>query len=271
MNVLTVTFLAALVTAATTVLLDGALATRVDELRRRRPPNVGISLFYRALLQKIDIRLNEVFSLMPGSAKFPCDRKSARQTLANMHDKGAEADRSFVAGLRDYVEKSLKRYNDIACGVLSKYPDVITEKEQRRAFESSVNTLKFNDHSDGFLFLTYMNDSGTDVTGYLDNLMFYATLQTNGRSPGDLMRTIAGYGVQYRLTIFKDPLKTEKGRLFEIENKIHALSEAFVKPFDQWLQTYDIDRMRRNDLPNALKTYKDSMFFMKCYVWVCLS
>lgn len=195
--------------------------------------------------------------------------------MSNVYQTVVGMDKSFAAGLENFVNAAMENYNSWTYKLLFDYRDEITGKQQHDTFEWILRNLEFQDKTDGFPFMTYLHDSGIDVTGYLDNLTFYTMLLYNANSrrmsPEDVMRKIDALGrseKRFQFSCIKPCLTNatiyKKNHLLKVEFKMHMLSEVFQTFAIQWLQTYDVDYIRRRKLPNNMLMYTDQMFFMEC-------
>lgn len=274
---------AAIVLVALAVATVKGLSVPIDQLRTRRQADVGSSLLLLSNFVGLGI-YTEIFPDSGPVAIMQVDRKSGRNTVAEVYETLNAWDATLPDRVRSYADTVLKRYNRTAVEYLNAAP-------MRTAWTVFAVTVQTDAY--GYPFFTYLNDTGADVEPLCDNVLFYKFLPSpddDGVGGGgvarfaDIDKRIRSFGlVDDSADAFEDGSNdgSKDGsndgsndglndgestdvetKFADLQKKLQTLSKAFRKGYPGWL--YAADPSKRFKLSASLQRYLDLMDKTSC-------
>lgn len=246
-------------------------AIRIEDLRKKRPVEcTGL----------VPLLLHDGGPVIPfptiveetGRLRFNFKRKNGRNSIDKIRNKLTETDGKFARAVNKYVSSLVTEYNGIVHQYLSRWGQKIIEDDV--SYNKAIDAIGFQDKSDNFAFLSYLNDTGSDTERIFDNLLFYTVPRSEESSNSkrrivdDQIQILSRWGLHpvtpFRITedFWITTLRIAK-KLSTLETNLHWLSKIFSKGFLQWLRVY-----HQNDTSEKQRNYIITNFPVLCKIWV---
>lgn len=251
-------------------------AVRIQDLRKRRPvEHVGLA---QVLLHDLDERsAYSAILFRLGIVHVPVDRLNGRQTIGNVDRKLNEFDGKFAKAAAAYVRSVTAGYNAIVHRYLSAYGSNIAADME--LYARAFRAIEFDDKSDGFAVISYLNDTGSDPEPVCDFVLFYTaprvrpTVTVKPR-PRDQILAISRSGLDPRVAYkLENDIDVDTERMADelsaMESDLHRFSGKFSRGFGQWFRVYRYDEIEdAEDTSGVRRDYARFKYSVTCKIWV---